>query len=183
MLRAALKLLERPTGPVLENFPEEAPDAEVEEDGWVCPIAFQKAEDLGLGERLRREIQQYRTWYDLGVERRARTTVGASSMDIDAAAAFLAAHAEGEGPDSSDPEVSTIRMLRLVVDDIRTFLFEAADAQPGSATPRQLNEWFWTATVSGEAIQLLWRKALAAETPDMARLARTIIPREWTPAT
>lgn len=182
VLLSALQLLERPSGPVLEDFPEEAPEIEVEDEGWVCPIAFQKAEDVSLGERLRREIQQYRTWYDLGVEKRGRTTVGASALDIDAAAAFLVAHAEGEGPESPDPEISTPRMIRLVVDDLKTFLFEAAEAQPGSATPNQLDEWFWTATTAGEAIQVLWRKIRDDKTPDVIRVARTIIPREWTPA-
>ena len=181
VLRSALVLLEAPSGPVLEDYPEEAPESAVDEEGWVCPISFNRAEDVSLGERLRREIQQYRTWYDLHVQRRGRTAVGVSGLDLETLSSFLADHAEGGSAESPNPDIGAARMLRLSVDDLKTFLFEAAGAQPGAASPRQLNEWFWTATSTGEAIIKLWRRVKDMEDKDFKRLSMLIVPREWVP--
>lgn len=181
VLRSALALFDRAAGPVLEDYPEEAPDVAVEDEGWVCPISFNREGDVSLAERLRREVQQYRTWYDLHVEKRGRTSVGVSGLDLETLAAFLADHAEGGDPPSPNPDVGAARMLRLSVDDLRTFLFEAAGAQPGTATPKQLNEWFWTATSAGEAIIKLWRRVKDSSDKDFKRLSMLIVPREWVP--
>jgi hypothetical protein len=181
VLRSALALFEAPAGPVLEDYPEEAPEVDVEEDGWVCPISFNREQDVGLAERLRREVQQYRTWYDLHVQRRGRTAVGVSGMDLETLSSFLADHAEGGSASSPNPDVGAARMLRLAVDDLKTFFFEAAGAQPGAASPRQLNEWFWTATSAGEAIIKLWRRVKDMDDRDFKRLSALIVPREWVP--
>ena len=150
VLRAALKLLEVPSGPVLEDFPEDAPETDIEAEGWVCPISFQRETELNLAESLRREIQQYRAWYDLGTERRGRTSFGVSGLDLDALGEFLVGYAQGGEPASPNQEVCVALMMRLTVNDLRTFFYEAAEAQPGHATPKQLNEWFWTSTTAGE---------------------------------
>lgn len=181
VLRSALALFDRPSGPVLEDFPEEAPDVAVEDEGWVCPISFNREEDVSLAERLRREVQQYRTWYDLHVEKRGRTSVGVSGLDLETLSAFLADYAEGGEAPSPNPEIGAARMLRLSVDDLKTFLFEAVGAQPGAASPKQLNEWFWTSTSAGEAIIKLWRRVKDSSDKDFKRLSMLIVPREWVP--
>lgn len=181
VLRATLALLDAPSGPVLEDYAEEAPEVDVAEDGWVCPISFNRAEDVSLAERLRREVQQYRTWYDLHVQRRGRTSVGVSGLDLETLSAFLVDHAEGGSAESPSVEIGAARMLRLSVDDLKTFFFEAAEAQPGSASPRQLNEWFWTSTSAGEAIIKLWRRVKEMDDRDFKRLSMLIVPREWLP--
>jgi hypothetical protein len=181
VLRSALALLNAPSGPVLEDYLEEAPEVDMDEEGWVCPISFNRAEDVSLGERLRREIQQYRTWYDLHVQRRGRTSVGVSGLDLETLAAFLVDHAEGGSTTSPNPDVGAARMLRLSVDDLKTFFFEAAGAQPGSASPKQLNAWFWTSTTAGETIITLWRRVKDMEDRDFKRLTGLLVPREWMP--
>src|SRR5438309_10036453 len=80
VLRAALQLLEAPSGPVLVDFPDDAPTAEGS-TSLVCPVSFvAPLEDLRdtdlLRAALQREIDQLRTWYNLAVTRRGRTTVG-----------------------------------------------------------------------------------------------------------
>jgi hypothetical protein len=181
VLRSALALLKAPSGPLLVDYAEEAPEVALDEEGWVCPISFQRQEDGSLGERLRREIQQYRTWYDLHVQRRGRTAVGVSGLDLESLSSFLADHAEGGQAPSPSPGIGTARMLRLSVDDLKTFFFEAAGAQPGAASPKQLNEWFWTATAAGEAILKLWDRAKDSPEQDFKRLSMLIVPREWVP--
>jgi hypothetical protein len=181
VLRAALALFAAPSGPVLKDYAEEAPEVSVEDEGWVCPIAFNRKEDASLGERLRREVQQYRTWYDLHVQKRGRTSVGVSGLDLEILSTFLVNHAEGGSAESPDPEIGAARMLRLAVDDLKTFFFEAAEAQPGAASPNQLNEWFWTSTTAGETIIKLWRQVKDADDRDFKRLSVLVVPREWLP--
>ena len=43
VIRSALALFDRPSGPVLEDFPEEAPPdalAAADDAGWACPVSF-----------------------------------------------------------------------------------------------------------------------------------------------
>ncbi len=99
VLMAALALLERPAGPVLEDYPEEAGSTitSLDEDdmtGMVCPIALPKPADetapgTGTTQALMREIASLAPWYDLAVRTRGRTTVGPSGLSIDAAALYF----------------------------------------------------------------------------------------------
>ncbi len=60
---AALSLLERESGPVLEDFPEDAPyeDLGAEPEGLNCPVSFpRKSSDGSLGQRLADEVRNYR---------------------------------------------------------------------------------------------------------------------------
>ncbi|MGR8920923.1 MAG: selenoprotein B, partial [Gammaproteobacteria bacterium] len=40
VVRAALELLEAEAGPLLVDYPEDAPPSSGEEGGWACPISF-----------------------------------------------------------------------------------------------------------------------------------------------
>jgi len=69
-LRAALQLFEAPSGPVLVDFPEDAPTAVDVSTSLACPVNFASPpEDMSdtdlLRAALQREIAQLRTWYDL----------------------------------------------------------------------------------------------------------------------
>ena len=66
VLRAALQLLEAPRGPVLVDFPDDAPTAADASTPLVCPVSFASPpEDLSDADLLRaalqREITQLRT--------------------------------------------------------------------------------------------------------------------------
>ncbi|MBC6439145.1 MAG: hypothetical protein GDA49_01745 [Rhodospirillales bacterium] len=54
VLSTALALLDRSSGPILEDFPDEAPADVIEDDGegWVCPVAFPKPAAVSEGEQL-----------------------------------------------------------------------------------------------------------------------------------
>lgn len=155
VLRTALEMVERESGPILEDFPEEAPGDTEAMGTWVCPVSFPQpeAEDT-VAERLRREMQELRTWYDIGLEKRGRTTVGSSGMEIDAIADLLVRVTEGEIPDNPRNDVDLGESVRLAVEDFKAFYYEAATAQPGStrASVDEIADWFWLQTEAGKLI-------------------------------
>ena len=81
VLLAALKLLEADAGPLLEDFPEDAPVSDTPVSTLACPVTFAgKEEDLNdlekLAAALREEVAGLRNWYDMAVQKRGRTTFG-----------------------------------------------------------------------------------------------------------
>src|SRR5262245_38734752 len=80
VLRSVLALFERAAGPVLEDFPDEAPAVQADAGEFACPVSFSTggARDGDLVGAMLGEIAQLAPWYDLAVRRRGRTTVGIS---------------------------------------------------------------------------------------------------------
>ncbi|MFN3231258.1 MAG: hypothetical protein ACE363_03740 [Alphaproteobacteria bacterium] len=164
VLRAALDLLERTDGPVLEDFPEDAPESVSDDgEGWVCPINL-PAPDVDQNEdaALLNEIEAMRSWYDLAVERRGRTTVGLSGLQIETVARYLSAWSRGETPDrpaDSIEDADMPNLIRLACEDLKAFYAEAATAQPGrgGSTPSSgdIAEWFWSQTEAGNMLLIL----------------------------
>lgn len=156
VLQAALVLLEAESGPVLADFPEEAPEGGVVE-GWACPVSF--APPAGttrdLKTRLIEEIAQLKPWHDLWRERRGRSTVGASGLDVETAAAYVAGFLDQTLPESPCPELSTAELLKLALEDLKAFYLEAAMAQPGTGSSGALADWLWGETVAGELMLAL----------------------------
>ena len=91
---AALDLLEAPGGPVLEDFPEDAPPVEGPA-ALVCPVSFALSDaDDSDTEKLKakfvEEIALMHPWYDRAFEKRKRTTVGVSGMEPESMGSFMA---------------------------------------------------------------------------------------------
>ncbi|MGE4217979.1 MAG: hypothetical protein AB7G39_00925 [Alphaproteobacteria bacterium] len=187
VLRACLGLLARGDGPsIIEDYPEDAPggspSAEAEE-GWACAVSFPPppgAEDP-LAAALAAEVQRLEPWYALSVETRGRTAVDGRAMDIAAAvrfvSAFLTRAEAAPWPDSPSPDLDRAAALRLAVDDLKSYVMEAATAQPGSGGNSVTQEnWFWDATATARAILAL-RKVLAdCGDPALAAVAPTLVP-------
>src|SRR5687768_14386820 len=74
VLLAALRVLEAPSGPVLADYPEDAPQSTADDAaGQVCPVGFAKEVDgSDLGALLLREVEALAPWHDLARERRGR---------------------------------------------------------------------------------------------------------------
>jgi len=163
VVEAALALLERPSGPVLEDYPEDAPVPEVDGDqeGMACPVSF--AADMSeatLLERVEAEISQLRIWHELAVQKRGRTATGISGLPFEAAAAFVAAWAEGRPLGPFRDDILAIDALRLTCDELKTFYSEAVMAQPGTHTVESIQDWFWGQTAAGELLFALHARTL-----------------------
>jgi len=187
VLRACLGLLARTDGPaILEDYPEDAPggspSAEATE-GWACTVSFPPLPDErgALEVALAAEIQRLEPWYALSMETRGRTAVDGRAMDIATATRFVSAFlglAEGKPmPDSPAPGLDRAVALRLAVDDLKSYVMEAATAQPGSGgNSVTLENWFWDTTAAAKAILAL--RKLLAECGDaaLAAVAPTLVP-------
>lgn len=187
VLRATLALLAEPAGPVLQDYPVEAPAVAAAEEPWACALPLPPLPEAAtpaeaLGRRLSQEIGLLRPWYDESVRTRGRTAVGVSGLDasaIDTMANTLARIAGGEMP--AAPEgVGDGRpwTVRLIADDLKTFYFEAAAAQPRSRPPTssELNTWLFGETALADVIYAA-REALAAnEDAAWQTVGRTLTP-------
>ena len=169
VLLATLELLNASKGPMLVDFPDEAPEgadvSEVKMEGWSCPVSF--ASDIKPEtdlERLRSafqcEVAELRPWYDLSQERRKRTAV--VDFGPDSASELLDSFAAGAKPRIQKAGLSLATALRLAAQDLKAFYFEAATARPGSASPasEEFNRWFWQETAAGRILKAVKERCL-----------------------
>ena len=126
---AALALLDRESGPVLVDYPEDVPEGsdavgEDEMTGMVCPIDLPRIPDADapaseLGRTLLAEMDSLAPWYDLAVRTRGRTTVGPSGLGIKDAAKFVSAFLEDQEAPAPRDDLLKGRVLKLAYEDIR----------------------------------------------------------------
>ena len=181
-LRAALRLFDRESGPVLDDFDAAGFELDDEDDTWVCPVSFAApgGGEVTLSQRLGQEIEQLRPWYELARERRGRTTVGLIPASIDERADWLAACAEALAEKGLAGQ-SMVDSLRWASLDLRAYYFEAACAQPGATKGTALESWFWRDTSAGELLQALRQRCLAAADPDLQRVGEfMLVPDAYT---
>jgi len=176
VLRHALRLLEAKSGPVLEDFPEDAPDMKSKKDQvlqMACPVNFNiKKEPLSSTERLLEsfslEFFQMKTWYDLALSKNNRTTTGVSGFSPEESLAFISAFVKGDEPNKDIPSLAD--SLRMVAEDIKAFYLEGLSAQPGQPTDStSLADWFWGETYAALVINEV-RKISLTQDSDMMKL-------------
>jgi hypothetical protein len=184
VLLATLQLLEEPSGPVLREFPDDAPGgAESEEEGAACPVNFSTPRVSGAGEHelaqaLGEEIAQLQPWHDLALRRRGGGTSGLSGLTAEAAGAFVVAFLSDHRPENFRPAQPLGLSLKQACDDLRAFYEEAATAQPGSLSAAQLEDWYYFGTIAGEVLRELYRACLASDEKGLRLFAElTLLPR------
>lgn len=159
VLLSALKLLDLPEGPVLEDFPEDADAVEGEETVWACPVNLttEKADYTDterLTRALRGEFLALRPWYDQAVKNHGRTTVGVSGVEMDKLCDFVCSFLKETPPENPRQDLALAFVLNLAVDDLKAFYFEAVTAQPGESIPGSdvLSDWFWKDTIASKVL-------------------------------
>lgn len=187
MLRAALSLFEADRGPILADFPRDAPTSHGEDTTWSCALplpARAATEDPAdsLRERLRDEIRSLRPWYDEAIRNTGRTAFGVSGLTADSAEAIgdtlatIASGSEGVAPAGAAPPMPIL--LRYLSDDLKAYYFEAAAAQPGSRRPtsQELNRWLFRESVLGEVLYAARDVVSANPDPAQALPGRFFVP-------
>jgi hypothetical protein len=182
VLLAALDLLEAASGPILEDFPEDAPAVSGQVGVLSCPVDFGRNEtDLNEKERLcaalKREMRSIRPWYDRGVKQRGRTTVGVSGLDLEHIPGFICAFLDADPPDPPRDDISLPYTLNLATDDLKAFYLEAITSQPGqeSLSSKALSDWFWGETVAGKALLAIREHLQASDDIMMKRISNLLI--------
>ena len=103
---------------------------------------------------MQREIGQLRTWYDLAVTRRGRTTVGVSRLTPEEMGTFIGAFLDGQAPPNPRADIPLAALFRYAVEDLKAYYCEAFAVQPGYSTvdSTTLADWFWRATTAGRVL-------------------------------
>jgi hypothetical protein len=178
VLRSLLALFSEAQGPVLADYPEEAPKAASGDDlsGMACPLRLDapNAGEETLELAVLREIRELQPWYDLACERRQRTTFGVAGLPVEEVARVLCSWL-AETPPGPSPEA----MLKLAAEDLKAFYFEAAAGQPQPIGSRQLADWFWGETSAAKLFIALRERCIADVAPSIQQMGRNLmIPRE-----
>lgn len=183
VLLAALSLLETKKGPVLSDFPDDAPDSGEMAGVLSCPVDLaMEGQDLSetgqLSGAFRREMTQLRPWYDLSVKKRGRTTVGASGLDIDTIGDFVVRFLDGEIPKNPREDIPVVFTLKLSVDDLKAYYFEAVSAQPGQEKPgsNTFARWFWDETIAGKILFTIKKRCLESGDEGLRLVGNMVIP-------
>jgi hypothetical protein len=170
VLLAALRLLERTDGPVLEDFPERSPRIGSEE-GWSCPIDLSSPKAAGEAESLEAEIALLEPWYrEAG--RGGRRLDGLTKQPPAALARFLLAFRDDPATPGPLAGVPAVRAVKLAADDLKHFYYQAALAQPGAVTDVRIASWFFGETRMGNLFLQIREKYLASDNEALARLAQ-----------
>ena len=159
VLLATLKLFDANSGPLIEDFAEDVPVAQEGMTGLACPVDFtQERVDLTETERLcaalKKEMLSMRPWYDLALQKRGRTTVGISGVEMDSLGDFICAFLTGEVPKNPREDIALPYTLNLATDDLKAYYFEAITIQPGQESPSSqvLSDWFYDETMAGRVL-------------------------------
>ena len=184
VLLAALGLLDEVAGPVLADFPEDAPSTGANgaagEDAWACPVRFPKPEasdPADLGAQVAQEVRSLAPWYERSRERRGgRTTVGLSGLAPEAIVELLAGYSERGEETSPRDGIAFPRILKHALDDLLAWYREAATAQPG-ATPsgRAFGAWFWGETQASRLFLAVRERGAASEDPAIRLVAKLLL--------
>ena len=182
VLLSVLKLLEAKEGPVLVDFDEEDPTSEDTITNLVCPVYFAKEEgELTDNQRMingvKVEINSLRPWYDMALEKRGRTTVGVSGIDLDDIVDFIGAFFDGGAPENPRDDMPLSLILNFATDDLKAFYYESITAQPGQESPsaKVLEDWFWGETKAGRMLLMLKEACRNSDDPMMKAVARIMI--------
>jgi D-proline reductase (dithiol) PrdB len=180
VILAALGLLERDSGPVLEDYPEDLPELAIE-DAPACPMSFARPAGAQTGatpswqNRLAAELALMRPWHALSVRRRGRTTVGIAKAPVDALIGRLAAALEAPLLEGTD-----LKALKYALEDLKAYYQEALTAQPGHHDFQETARVLWQETELGGAMLALHERFLGHEDRRFKAFARGIAPRSQT---
>jgi hypothetical protein len=147
VIRAALALLDREAGPVLEDYPE---DVYAGEDINLTQASSVSQPDVSADVAF--EVTTLRPYYEQWVADHAgRTAVGVTRVDqrrFRGLVRLLEAYAEGRDVDVPEwnAEVPLPQFVRWAADDLKAFYLEARMQQKPAASFQELNGWLWSQT-------------------------------------
>ena len=181
VLRNCLELLEEEAGPVLTDFPDNPPGADVDQEGWACPVNFAApVQDMSdeelLTQTLLQEISLLKPWYEESKQTRGgRTNYGISGKAPEEIPAFFASLVVNREDTASPIEDKPAPLaFKQMADDLRYFYMEAAIARPDArVTDLEIGNWLWGETTLGKVLVEIRDWAMESGDPGFKALATT----------
>ena len=173
VIAAALALLHRPDGPVLEDFPEAAPEADFGEP-WSCPVRFARpAAGDDVAGMARAELAGLAAWHALATRRRGRGAAGTSGLGVEQCLAIVVGACEAGATDD-------VRKLKAAVEDLKTHYVEAVTAKPGNPPAGAIDAMLWNESALGRLLRRLSARGLASDDAAMRFFAsNALVPRRF----
>ncbi len=170
VLRTALELLEAPEGPILADFPDDAPSTAngVETPLQACPIGIIPREPSrgSLKSRLQKEMD------DLEVGRRGGAT--ASGLSARAIIRFLLGFLETGRLASPKPQIDPFWLIQMAAEDLKAMYHRAREGQTEPLDSSSFSPWFYQETAAGELLWVL-RERLSDHPDPTARLVGQLL--------
>ena len=166
VLRATLDLLNEPSGPVLQDFLDDAGN----EDEPGAPV---QASAVPLAETLpdvALETTQVRRYYEQWIQQKGKTAVGVSGVPpvkFRGVIRFLEAYADGQDADLPErkPDVPLPLFIRYCADDLKAMYVEARMMRQPEAAGEELARWFWGQTAVGALLRRVKERMDASDDP------------------
>lgn len=173
VIAAALALLNRESGPVLEDYPVDLDEVD-EAPAAACPVSFVKPSDdrAGWAIRLERELGELAPWYELGRRRRGRTLVGVSDLGVAENASKLGSLLD------DDVLPDDLTWFKHAIEDLKVYYLEALTSQPGTHDTKAVHRRFWQETDMGAALLTFFDRYQDSGDRGLQYVARMIAPRE-----
>ena len=176
VLSEALALLDQDhPDPLLRDF-SDTPIETVDDADWRFPATLNNTNPVA-------EVAEVLPVWQQARERIGRSSYGISGLAPEAAVEFIARY------HSSEPMLITkdmakgmakVSRARFAIDDIKAFYLEAAMAEGGHPSARQLLDWFWSDTLAGALIREFQETARVSEDSNLELIADSLVPAERT---
>jgi hypothetical protein len=158
VLSAALGMLVANSGPVrITDFPDDDPRARPD-PAWqppFMPAAVKNGSAESLASRLEAEVLLLQGAYQRWMAQHRRSTIGLSGLSTGECAHYVADWLRGKSPPSPRDGFSAPLILRFAVDDLKAYCLEAAGGGTARPASRQLGDWLWNETATGDALYAL----------------------------
>jgi hypothetical protein len=152
VLTMAFSLLERPSGPVLEDYPD------VGEAEWGSPLQASSVESPDAGGDLATEVTLMRRYWESWVESRGQTAVGLCGVPP-ARFRGVIRYLERYLDDATEPVPAGVSaqhsavFIRHAVDDLKAMYLEGRMVMAPGETSDSRQRWLWADTALGAHLQ------------------------------
>jgi hypothetical protein len=172
IMRAALALLDAPSGPVLVDYPE---DIYAGQDINLPQASSVQQPDLSADVAF--EVTTLRPYYMQWVSAHAgRTAVGVTRVDqrrFRGLVRLLEAYADGRDIDVPEwnKAVPLPQFVRWAADDLKAFYLEARMQQKPTASFQELNGWLWSRTALSNLLRAVRDRMRSQQDPKLDAIA------------
>ena len=172
VLSEALALLDQDfSNPLLRDFSESEIGPEDDLD-WRFPVTPKI-------DSARAEVAALLPVWQRARARIGRSSYGISGLTPESAIEFVERY-HSPRPVPNPRGMARVSRVRFAIDDIKAFYFEAAMAEGGHPSSRQLHDWLWGHTLAGALILEFQEIGRFSEDSSLQTISESLVPAERT---